>query len=66
MSSGSVADFLKFAAEREDVQRDLVELAAKHNFTFTSGELSEKDLDQVAGGRILVDRVWRGTPPAHF
>ena len=66
MTRGNVADFLEFAAEHEEVQRDPVELAAKHDFAFTSGELSEKDLDQVAGGRILFDRVWRGEPPAHF
>ncbi len=50
MSKESLSAFLKMVAEDEDFQSKLVEFAASHGFKFTEGELSDADLDGVAGG----------------
>jgi hypothetical protein len=47
---GSILDFLNLATEKPDLAKELVELATKHDFEFTSDELSDADLDSVAGG----------------
>jgi len=52
---GTILDFLKLAAEKPELGRELVELAGRYDFEFTDTELSESDLDGVAGG------VWLGS-----
>jgi hypothetical protein len=46
---GTILDFLKLAAEKPELAKELVELAAKHDFEFTD-EVSDQELDAVAGG----------------
>jgi len=46
---GTILDFLKLASEKPELSRELVELAAKYDFTFTD-ELSDDQLEGVAGG----------------
>lgn len=47
---GTILDFLNLAAEKSELAVELLQLAAKHDFEFTDEELSEADLDSVAGG----------------
>jgi len=48
---GTIFDFLKLAAEKPELAKELVELAAKYEFEFTPpDELSDVQLDDVAGG----------------
>ena len=47
---GTILDFLNLAAEKPELAKELVELATKYDFEFTSDELSDADLDSVAGG----------------
>ena len=46
---GTILDFLKLANEKPELAQELVDLAAKHDFEF-SDEVSDKDLESVAGG----------------
>jgi len=46
---GTVLDFLKLAAEKPEVAKELAELAAKHGIEF-SDELGDDELEEVAGG----------------
>jgi len=46
---GTIFDFLKLVAEKPDLTKDLVALAAKYDFEF-SDEVSDEELDAVAGG----------------
>lgn len=48
--TGSIFDFLNLATDKPELAKELVELAAKYDFEFTSDELSHADLDSVAGG----------------
>jgi hypothetical protein len=48
---GTILDFLKLAAEKPELAQELVELAARHGFEFTD-EVSDEDLENVAGGSI--------------
>lgn len=50
---GTVLDFLQLAGEKPQLARELVELAARHGFEFSDDELSDSDLDAVAGGSDL-------------
>jgi hypothetical protein len=43
-------DFLKLAAEKQQLAEELVELARKHDFEF-SDEVSNEELEKVAGGQ---------------
>ena len=53
---GTILDFLKLAAEKPELAKQLVELAAKHDFEF-SDEVSDEELEAVAGGMdIPTDR----------
>ena len=47
---GTILDFLKLTAEKPELAKELIELATKYDFKFTSDELSDADLDSVAGG----------------
>ena len=51
---GTILDFLKLAAEKPELARDLIDLAVRHDFTFTD-ELSEEELEGVSGGRTMND-----------
>jgi hypothetical protein len=46
---GTILDFLRLAAEKPELARELVELAGKHDFEFTD-EVSDEDLEEVTGG----------------
>jgi len=50
MSKEAISAFFKKAAEDPSLQKKLVELAAAEGFDFTTGELSDTDLDSIAGG----------------
>ena len=52
---GTILDFLKLATEKPELAKELVELATKYDFEFTSDELSDADLDSVAGGGAIED-----------
>jgi hypothetical protein len=49
---GTILDFLKLAGEKPELAKELVELAARHDFEFTD-EVSDEELDSVAGGATL-------------
>ncbi len=46
---GTILDFLNLANQNQELAKELVELAARHDFTFND-ELSDEDLEKVAGG----------------
>jgi hypothetical protein len=46
---GTILDFLNLAAEKPQLAKEFLELAAKHDFEFTD-ELNDEQLDDVAGG----------------
>ena len=46
---GSILDFLKLAAEKPELAKELGELAGRYDFEF-SGEVSDEELESVAGG----------------
>ena len=50
MSKEALSSFLKLVAENENLQHKLIEFAASQGFEFTADELSDADLDGVAGG----------------
>lgn len=50
MSREAVAAFLEEAKRDPDLQKEITALAAKHGYDFTSDELNEADLADVAGG----------------
>jgi hypothetical protein len=50
---GNILDFLKLAAEKPELAQELVDLAAKYEFEF-SDEVSDEELDSVAGGATAV------------
>lgn len=43
--------FLKLA-ESPELRREFVEMAARHGFDFSAGEMSDDQLDEVAGGTL--------------
>jgi hypothetical protein len=48
---GTILDFLKLAVEKPELAKELIELAARHEFEFAdTGELGDDDLQAVAGG----------------
>ena len=76
MSKEAMAAFFKKAAEDKELQKKIIELAAEEGFDFTSEELSDTDLDTIAGGftwklaepavnpLIEDDRLAKGNPSA--
>jgi len=52
---GTIFDFLKLAVEKPELAKELSELATKYDFEFSDEELSETELDQVAGGTAEAD-----------
>jgi hypothetical protein len=54
MSKEAISAFFKKAAEDPELQKKLVELAAAQGFDFSTEELSDTDLDSIAGGAIFV------------
>jgi len=49
---GTIMDFLKLAAEKPELAKDLVALAQKYGFEF-SDEVSDEELDGVTGGATV-------------
>jgi hypothetical protein len=49
---GTILDFLNLAAEKPELATELLELATKYDFEFSDEELSEAELDSVAGGAM--------------
>ena len=64
MSKETLAAFLKKVAEDEALRKELTQFAAEHGFEFTSDELREADLDNVAGGAgsVGVNAMGVGSP----
>ena len=50
MSKKAVAEFVADLVKDPALQQELVELASKHGYDFTSDELSESDLAGISGG----------------
>ena len=50
MSNQTVMAFLESATRDPELQRELVALAAKYGYDFSSDELSESELAKVSGG----------------
>ncbi len=46
---GTILDFLKLAADKPQLAKDLVALAAKYDFEFDD-EVNDDELDMVSGG----------------
>jgi hypothetical protein len=46
---GTILDFLRLAAEKPELAKELVELATRHDFEFTD-QVSDEELESVAGG----------------
>lgn len=53
---GTILDFLKLAAEKPEVAKELAELAAKHGIEF-SDEVRDEELESVAGGLETMETV---------
>jgi hypothetical protein len=54
MNSTMLDRFLEKLARSPELQRELVELAARHGIDFSAGELGEDELDKVAGGTLPI------------
>ncbi len=53
---GTILDFLKLAAEKPELAKELGDLATKHGFQF-SDEVSDEELDAVAGGATTSEKL---------
>lgn len=53
MSKEALSSFFKKVADDEALQKKLVEFAAAQGFEFSADELSDTDLDSVAGGLLI-------------
>lgn len=51
---GTITDFLALVTEKPELAKELAALAAKYGFEF-SNELSDEDLEDVAGGTEVQD-----------
>ncbi len=54
---GTILDFLKLATDNSDLAKGLIELAGQFDFQFTDDELTEEDLDSVAGGALTATQT---------
>lgn len=50
---GTILDFLNLTTKKPELARALVELAARYDFEFNSEELSDAELESVAGGLTI-------------
>ena len=50
MSREAVTAFIEAIAKDPNLQQELAELASRHGYDFTSGELNDSDLAGIAGG----------------
>jgi len=50
MSKEAVAAFIADLAKDPKLQQELADLASKHGYDFTSGELNDSDLAGISGG----------------
>jgi hypothetical protein len=50
---GTILDFLKLAAEKPELAKELAKVGAKYDFEFTD-EVTDEDLEAVAGGVLPV------------
>ena len=57
MSKEALNAFFKKVADDESLQKKLVEFAAAQGFEFSADELSDSDLDSVAGGLLGIPTV---------
>lgn len=57
MSKEALNAFFKKVADDESLQKKLVEFAAAQGFEFSADELSDSDLDSVAGGLLSVNPI---------
>lgn len=56
MSREALSQFMKKVAEDPALQSKLIEFAAKQGFEFTADELTEADLEGIAGGLMPTRR----------
>jgi len=52
MSKEALSAFFKKVSDDEGLQKKLIEFAAAQGFEFSADELSDSDLDSVAGGLL--------------
>ena len=57
MSKEALSAFFKKVADDEGMQKKLIEFAAAQGFEFSADELSDSDLDSVAGGLLSISTV---------
>jgi len=57
MSKEALSAFFKKVADDEGLQKKLIEFAAAQGFEFSADELSDSDLDSVAGGLLSIRTV---------
>ncbi|MFC1640266.1 hypothetical protein ACFL3B_05850 [Gemmatimonadota bacterium] len=50
---GTILDFLNLSTEKPELAKALVELAARFDFEFNSEELSDAELESIAGGLTI-------------
>jgi hypothetical protein len=59
---GTILDFLKLAAEKPELAKELAEVAAKHDFEFTD-EVSDEELEGLAGGGTYFEKTLGTSSP---
>lgn len=64
MSKKAVAAFIEGIAKDPKLQQEMTELAAKYGYDFTSDELNDSDLANIAGGVMDIppDMVFKKKP----
>jgi len=54
---GTILDFLKLVEDKPELVKELAELAGKYDFEFTLDELSDAELEAVAGGATVEENL---------
>ena len=54
MSKSAVKEFLARVTRDPALQKELIDLAAKHGFTITTDDLTDAQLDAVVGGTLSI------------